>query len=404
MSDRSIMSGGMAAALVAVSALSMIVLALLYAFAPDLRSDDTAEANALSRSAVGFAGLRELLTLSGIGTEIDRGAYGRSSSIPSLVILTPPATTSPAELMQGRNPSQSGAPMLIILSKWITLPQPENPEWAMKLGAYPPKLIQAQAAALLGTVSLLRDKGMVRHVTTGRDMPVLTGTALGDIDNLQTLIGGKTMAASPRGALLALSPRRGPPIYVLADPDLLNNQGLANPARAHAALALIRALRRGDGPVRMDVTLNGLARTESFLRSLFLPPFLGATLCALIAALLMGLHTAVRFGAPLAASRMLARGKKALADNSADLVRIMGREGAMARRYVAATRGLVLEAVAARPASVAAQDELIATLEQGSGDTYAALQSEAADAQSGSDLLRVARKTYAWRLRIIRGY
>ena len=403
MNNKSIMSGGMAAALVAVAALSMLVLALLYAFAPDLRQDDTAEANALSRSAVGFAGLRELLTLSGVGVEIDRGAYGRSSQTPSLVILTPLPTTTPAELMQYR----AAAPTLVVLSKWLAVPQPQNPEWVMKLGTYPSRLMQAQAAALLATASLLRDKGTVRNIGLNAIAPMPPDTAaasIGAIDNPQTLIGGKPMLAISRGAVLALSPRLGPPVYVLADPDLLNNQGLANPARAREALALIRALRRGDGPVRMDVTLNGLARTESFVRSLFLPPFLGATLCALIAAVLMALHTAVRFGAPLAASRMLARGKKALADNSADLVRIMGREGAMAKRYVAATRGLVLEAVAARPASAEAQDELIATLEKGGDDSYAGLQSEAAEAESGGDLLRIARKTYAWRLRIIRGY
>ena len=397
MSDKSIMSGGMAAALAAVAALSMLVLVLLYAFAPDLRRDDTADANALSRSAVGFAGLRELLTLSGVGTEIDRGAYGRSSATPSLVILTPPPGTTAAQVTQLR----SGAPTLIILGKWLALPQPQNREWVVKLGLYPTKMLEDEAGGVLGKTSLQRNKGVVRNVTTGRDMPLLTGTALGTIDNLQTLDGGKTM---PHGVLLASSPNKGPPLYVLADPDLLNNQGLADPARARAALALIRALRRGNGPVRMDVTLNGLARTESFLRALFLPPFLGATLCALIAALLMGLHTAVRFGAPLAASRVLARGKKALANNSADLVRIMGREGAMASRYVAATRSLVLEAVAARPASAEAQDWLIAKLEEGGEETYARLQSEASDAESGSDLLSIARKTYAWRLRIIRGY
>jgi hypothetical protein len=399
MNGKAIMSGGLAAALAAVCALSMLVLVLLYAFAPDLRRDDTSAANAVSKSAVGFAGLRELLTLSGMDVDVDRGAQKFAYS-PSLVILTPPPGTTPAQLAQLR----SGAPTLIILGKWLTLPQPQNPDWAMNVGLYPAKIVEDEAKSVLGAATLVRGKGVVRNLTTGRDMPLMTGTKLGAIDTPQTLTGGKTMPVLPHGVLLAVSPGKGPPVYVLADPDLLNNQGLADPARAHAALALIRALRRGNGPVRMDVTLNGLARTENFLRALFLPPFLGATLCALIVALLMGLHTAVRFGAPLAASRMLARGKKALADNSADLVRIMGREGGMARRYVAATRSLVLEAVAARPASVEAQDKLIATLEQGGEDSYARLQSEAADAENGGDLLRIARKTFAWRLRIIRGY
>jgi hypothetical protein len=393
------MSGGMAAALVAVSALSMLVLVLLYAFAPDLRRDDTAEANALSRSAVGFAGLRELLTLSGVGVEVDRGD-GRFTRTPSLLILTPPPGTNAAAMARVR----TGAPTLIVLGKWLTFPQPQNPDWVMKLGLYPTKILADEVKPVLGPVALLQDKGTLRNVVAHDAAAHATDLSLGTIDNLQTFVGGKAVLTTPKGALVALSPNKGAPVYLLSDPDLFNNQGLSDPARAHAALALIQALRKGDGPVRMDVTLNGLARTENLLRSLFLPPFLGATLCALIAALLMGLHTAVRFGAPLAASRMLARGKKALADNSADLVRIMGREGAMARRYVAATRTLVLEGVAARPASAQAQDQLIATLEEGGEDTYAGLQAQASDAESGGDLLRIARKTYAWRLRIIRGY
>lgn len=205
-----------------------------------------------------------------------------------------------------------------------------------------------------------------------------------------------------RGALLVRSPlwkdRDG---YVMSDPDVMNNRGLSDPSNARAAIAIIAALRQGHGPVAMDVTLNGLGKAPSLLRAAFGPPFLGATICALVAALLMGLHTAIRFGAPLVPPRIFARGKKALADNSAELVRMMGREGAMAPRYVAAARSLVLERLGARRAAPQQQQALLDAL---GGETYDQLAAEAAIARSGGDLLLVARKTFDWRRRISGGY
>ena len=90
MSQTRFMSGRMAVLLVLISAASLLGLVLLFAYAPDLRSDNSNGGDTVSRSAIGFAGLRELLDLSGIATELDRGAISRPDTKPSLVILTPP--------------------------------------------------------------------------------------------------------------------------------------------------------------------------------------------------------------------------------------------------------------------------------------------------------------------------
>src|SRR5438552_19177567 len=86
-------SSRLAGLLVLLSAVSMLGLLLLFAYAPYLRSDDSSDTDVISRSAVGFAGLKELLSLSGIPDEIDRGPLLRGNSRPSLVILTPTETT-----------------------------------------------------------------------------------------------------------------------------------------------------------------------------------------------------------------------------------------------------------------------------------------------------------------------
>jgi hypothetical protein len=152
----------------------------------------------------------------------------------------------------------------------------------------------------------------------------------------------------------------------------------------------------------MDVTMSGMGRTPNLLKALFEPPFRGATLATFLVAMLMALHALARFGAPLGPSRILVRGKKALASNSAELARIMGREAAMAPRYVQAMRNLVLARLGGRARGAAEQDGLLARMEavNHSDIHYGELAAEASAARTSGDLLRIAARAYAWRRKI----
>jgi hypothetical protein len=68
------------------------------------------------------------------------------------------------------------------------------------------------------------------------------------------------------------------------------------------------------------------------------PPFLGASLCVLATALLMGAHAAARFGPARAEARAYALGKGGLLDNTAMLIRLARREPRIGRRYAQLTR------------------------------------------------------------------
>jgi hypothetical protein len=386
----------------------MLALTLLYAFAPDLEKPTSDQANGLSRSAVGFAGLVELLNNSGIATRIDRD--DKALTQPSLTILTPPALMTSRELLA--YPVDS--PVLIVLDKWVAAPIPANTAWVERIAAYPAQMMQAQIAAMNRKITLVRAKGDFHNLATEAApvaRPHLTALPIGHIEQVQTLKGVPALLAINKQGLLVHAAnwnRRTPPaarypIYVLADPDLINNRGLADPVNAAAAVAIVRALRAGNGPIAVDVTLNGLGKSPSLLRAVFAPPFLGATICALLAALLMGLHAAIRFGPAALVPRIFARGKLALANNSAALVKMMGREAAMAPRYVAAARTLVLEQLGARRLAPAQQQALLDTLQR-DGEGFDQLAAEAAGARTGGDLLAVARKTFAWRRRITSGH
>ena len=404
--NQSPISGRRAALLVGFCAFAMLALTVLYAFAPDLRNQTSDEANALSRSAVGFAGLQQLLTASGIPTRIDRGDKGEAQ--PSLTILTPPGLMRGADLTA----YVPDSPVLIVLDKWQTTSLPLHDGWVNRAGDYPTSVLRSQAASAAVTVSMVRadDTRAVSTAAGPAALPGLSPPRLGRIDRLQTLLGPPAVLTTPNGGILLARSRlqlplrgRRYPVYILSDPDLLNNHGLSDPANAAAAIAIISALRAGNGPVATDVTLNGLGKSPSLLRAAFAPPFLGATICALLAALLMGLHAAIRFGPASFAPRIFARGKLALADNSAALVKMMGREAAMAPRYVAGVRNLVLERLGARRIAPAQQQALLDTLTKG-GESYEQLLSEASGARTGGDLLTVARKTFAWQRRISGGH
>jgi hypothetical protein len=404
--NQSIMSGRLAGILVLISAVSMLGLVLLFAYAPYLRGDDSSDSDVISRSAVGFAGLKELLSLSHIPTDIDRGPLLPNNSRPSLVILTPAWTASAAEITD----YQYTAPTLVILPKWIAIPILEKSQWVTKSGMWPDDTTARLVQGLAKGATLAHKNGSARDIQTllgPAAPPGLAPVFLKHIEEIRSIGGAPTvLTARDYGPILVQVRRAGQPVYILSEPDLMNNQGLADVTSARAALAIIAQLRQGSGPVRFDVTLDGMGRDPSLLHALFEPPLLGATACALLAALLIGLHAASRFGAPQRAGRVFARGKMVLAINTAELLRIMGREGAMAQRYLHAARDLALARLGARRFSAPEQDELLAILERQGGLSiqYAELAHEARDAQGAAALLRIAQKAFVWRKGITRGY
>ena len=400
------MSGRLAGLLVLISAVSMLGLLLLFAYAPYLRTDNSSDTDVVSRSAVGFAGLKELLSLSGIPSEIDRGPLVRGNSRPSLVILTPSEGTDAAEVTQ----YEYSAPTLIILPKWLTAPILEKPQWVTKSGMLDDGQVARIVAGIAKGAVLANKAGSARNVQTIVTPAAPTGLYPGALKHIEEIrwIGGTPaiLQAFGYGPILGMVRHGGQPVYILSEPDVMNNQGLADQDTAKSALAIITGLRQGSGPVRFDVTLNGLGRDPGLLHAIFEPPLLGATACALLAALLIGLHAASRFGAPLRPGRVFARGKTVLAVNTAELLRVMDREGAMAERYVQSAHDMVLVRLGARRFSAPEQNELLTILERQNGldVRFAELTSEARRAQGGGALLRIAQKAYSWRKGITRGY
>lgn len=378
----------------------------LSAYAPELRTPEDPGAHALSRSAIGFTGLRELLSARGDTVLVSRDPHRRPHG---LLILTPTVGTSDKAV----EAMGFEAPELVILPKWNVGPDPTHPGWVSRSGddLMPLDLMSKKLpGGLLGGVAIARRKDPRPSPLSLRALggPFTTGTTLraGPIENLQTVSGQDWLPVlvdeAGRGVLIRAKDRD---LYVLSDPDLMNTHGVANLDTARVAVAVVDAVRPQGAAVVQDATLNGFTRARNLLKLAFEPPFLGVTLSALALALLMGLHAAARFGPAQAGGRALALGAEALADNSAGLIRLAKREPAMAPAYAALVRAEVARAVGApRELAGEALDEVLDRLGKArdATETSSGLTEAARAVRTRPDLMRLAERLMIWRTEMTR--
>jgi hypothetical protein len=380
--------------MLAVGVAAFAGLLALSAYAPELHDGLDGQGHALSRSAIGFAGMVRLLRESGESAIAARGPVPLGDA-QGMIVVTPRPGASPNDLIKLK-PNRR---VLIVLSKWHTSPDPLHFGWVQKAGLLPSNLI---TSILQRTMKVTWRDGPSKPVLEGRLVGASPYT-LGTIDHFQTLDSdqGEVMIADEAGraVLVKLNDRT----MVLSDPDILNNQGIASLATAEAAVAILDACRGGQGPVIFDVTMNGFKRSRSLLRLALEPPFLGATLCALAAALLMGAHAAVRFGAPTPDAAALALGKTGLVENAAVLIELAKREPAMAPRYVEVVRRAAAKAMGL-PAATAADriDRALDAATLSDRAPFSTLAAEAPTVRTRADLLELAQRLYRRRLEITR--
>lgn len=398
MNAPSVISARVAVGLLVVSAVSLLAYLLLTAFASDLRSEESGGGNALSKSAVGFAGIRFVLETAGVDARIGRTPPETDRF--GVVVLTPDITSSRTELKALIEPG----PRLIVLPKWITMSDPDHPGWVVKERALPKETVAFVISSIAPHAKISQRSGHTpiqfrtafeRYTRAVPDKPA-------QIENLQT-ISGKGLDAcivDERGNAI-LANIRGTQAYVLADPDLFNNVGMKDASVARAAFALPQILRTTDRPISFDVTLNGFGQSPELLRAVFTPPILGATICALLGAAFLAFHAFNRFGGVRLPDRAFALGKRALADNTAAVIHLMHREPAMAPRYAAAT--LRLTAIQLGAPRGNPESAWIAAVEKRAGQQlrFASLLEESDHVRDTTGLMQIAAKLYRWRRGIL---
>jgi len=381
--------------LVVVGVIAFIASLVLTAFSSELQSGDNGQAHALSRSAVGYAGMVELLRQTGREVRISRS--DRPSDGDTLMVLTPGQMTDTSELRKIR----FTGPRLIVPAKWSTSPHPVRQGWVQGRNL----LDQASALAPLkghgaATGFSARDGDGRQALVWANGVPFAT---TGPITRFRTLQGNDwtPVITDEQGGIVL---GRRDDIWVSSDPDLLNTQGISSLDTARAGVALLDLAGPGRPAVTFDVTLNGIKRQRNLLQLAFTPPFLGVTLALGLAALLLALQAFGRFGPARQAGRAFALGKQALADNSAALIRMAGREHRMVARYALFVRGEAAKAVGA-PQSLdeAGLEALLDRLSTSLGlPRFTELRGAAVAAHDIGSALSAARRLYSWRLEMTR--
>lgn len=282
-----------------------------------------------------------------------------------LLVLTPPQIADGAELNRIVQARRLIGPTLVVTPKWIAAGVPSGTPDARKGWVV---LAGTQAPSWTG---FLDDVTVDIAPTTGSGwagaglsgkLPRRDAVLSGRGENMVTLVTGgseRVLAGYiyDEGVYPALEELAGMdsygdnenlyPVVVVFEPDLLDNYGMGDRANAELAERLIGAAAEDAGKrVTFDMTLNGLGRSPNLLTLAFTPPFLAATLCLIIAALVAGWRAFLRFGSPRKTGRAIAFGKGALVANTAGLIRRTRRLRLIAAPYATASRERLAKALA----------------------------------------------------------
>ena len=366
---------------------SALFIALLYMIGSGMDSGSTNDGggHAGGKGLNGYAALADLLERRGYTVRRTRSKARLDD--PGLLVLTPPLYGDADKLGEILAKRRRAGPTLLVLPKWQTMranaasgqPQARKgwviigdgkaPEWGnqiKQIGSLDLKVdaLQGESARWhgLGRDGVLAAPQATQSMTSG------SMVALVRDGNGQMLAGYlddtgiyPSLDADAGVSSSTANDETLQPLVIVAEPDLLDNYGLADRNRAMLALALVSsAMEHKHLPVSFDLTLNGFARSANLLTLAFTPPFLAATLCLLIAAQVVGWRGFLRFGPPRTAIRAIAFGKRALIANAAGLIRRSRRLHLVAVPYADHVRERLVRALALpRIADVAATEAAI---------------------------------------------
>ena len=153
-------------------------------------------------------------------------------------------------------------------------------------------------------------------------------------------------------------------------------------------------LAREEGPIMIDVTQHGINRTQNIIKLMLEPPLLGVTLSFLFALALLAVVAAIRFGPPAPQAQLHELGKAGLADSSASLIRMAGREVAFGARYGVVVKKLIERAVGAvKPLSIENIDRLARGADgNDSQNSFSDALKLAEQAQTPEQLVKASRR------------
>ena len=362
-----------------------------------------AGSHAASNGLDGYAGLVQLLEARGHSVELSRSPGDFDDY--SMAVLTPPHFYDAVEIQSVLEKRRYVGPTIVVLPKWHIMPIDDESADKAKAGEDWVRLEGVSSPAWFSELALAKGSELVTGRTSGWEGFGASGK-LAKPDSEQALIKQPDLPLDPlvvdtEGDMLAgLSYYDGDddayPVLVVFDPDLLNNQGLADEARAALAVKLVESAVDGetDVPIVFDLTFAGMGNSENLLTLAFRPPFLAATLCLLLAALVIAWRGFTRFGPPVAETPELAQGKAQLARNGAALIGRVRRWHLLAEPFAELVTARIAAALGIRDGTPEAREAAIerALVRAGHTDTGFSLAAHTMrNAGKPGEILRAAR-------------
>lgn len=382
----------------AVAGMGLLV-AMLWMIGAGVAAGDINDggAHGAGRGLNGYGALYRLLERTGHDTDYARDENGLRQK--GLLILTPPQWADGGDIERAVTIHRAYGPVLVITPKWLasdaSTDQPGVERGWVRLGdVKAPEwegFLDDVTVGIGPATSPVRDAHGAR-ATLPYPAKVMSGAGkrlLPSVEDGRGRILAATYEDPDQNALLAL----------IFEPDLANNAGFSHRENAEITLRLIDDLLPVDQKrVIFDLTFNGLGRQSNLLTLAFTPPYLAATLALILAGVAVLWRAYARFGPPLAPVRDIAFGKRALAENSAGLIRRARRFHLLPGPYADGARLRIAAALGLPPHGdrMALDTAIERALAARAPDlSYRQAAANLRAARRPSDILRAARALHA---------
>ncbi len=403
MAERAVFSPMIVAALIVVGLLSFLGAILIFTYGEDSGQATTVDANAYSRSAIGHRAFVDLLKRLDIPVLVSRYRSAEKALYQDVLMVMEPDATE--EAMEDILTADM---IIVVLPKWRGGRSREKPLW-------------------LGRMSLIDEEKVNRvlksidpeaAITRPEEKPVWAMSEElpdPDLPDPQLISGAGTglapLLTSDRGILVGELQTDDQTIWVVSDPDLFSNHGLARGDNAVIAVNLVALFRAGDQGLVIDETLHGFQIDPNLIRSALRFPFVLATVLGLAAIGFLVWAATGRFGAPLPVGKTLAPGKATLIENTAGLLEFGKHNKEVLRQYLErATHEVALAVHAPKNLYGRALVEWLDRVGRGQGQKIpcktvynradVVARSDYAD---GGTLLKVAQDIYHWKKEMLHG-
>ena len=360
-------------------------------------------ANTYSRSAVGHLGFFDVLQK--LDYRVVRGLHDVQAQIGANGILILAEPGSAVFNSRGSGNLLGAETILVVLPKWDVRRGGERDDWIGEAQLARPYLAQSIFRAVAGSGDIVR----VARSSVFRKNIVIPDPTIGDPIQLIKNSKLRPLVASAEGILLGEFKEGRRRIWVLADPDPIENHGIAKGDNLAFDRAIVYTMLAGKpGKLVFDETLHGFEHSPpSALKFLFEFPFNLIALEVVAAVTLLLLASVGRFGTPEIPDRILNAGKRDLISNTASLIDHAGHHAATQRRYI----GMVLQDTGRqlRAPRQLNDDEMAAWLDRTAAarglrpECVALLERVAAKSQDLVSLFTEARAIHAWRKEILNG-